>query len=60
MTAILIKAEKTDWFYTFLNCQFQVISIRQHSVLVKSNSDEGYREPYNVHEFPKSNVLIQN
>ncbi len=43
-----------QWWCQLLNCSFLVISIRQHTVIVKAHADEGYEPPYNVHEFPKT------
>ncbi|NVO11699.1 MAG: hypothetical protein HXX16_17190 [Bacteroidales bacterium] len=59
MTARIIDYDKRNWYSKFLGCSFLVISIRQETVLVKSNTDEGYQHPYDVHEFPKQAIILE-
>ena len=59
MTATIIDRNPEQWYFEYFGVTFQIISIRQKTVLVKCCSDEPYFEPYNVHEFPKEAVLIQ-
>lgn len=59
----MIIAQITDhasgqWWCMYYGCMFQVLSIRQLTVVVKCNCDEGYQPPYNFHEFPKEAVIL--
>jgi len=58
LVAKIIDNNKDNWFYEFYGCVFQILSIREKTVLVKSNIDEGYKYPHNVHEFPKKSIEI--
>lgn len=59
MIAKVVEYNPDQWWCIFYNCSFRLLQIRQHTVLVKSGSDEGYRYPNNVHEFPISAVEIK-
>lgn len=52
LIATVIDNESKFYWTQFYGVSFQVISIRQGYVLVKSCSDEPFLPPYNVHEFP--------
>jgi len=56
LVAKIVDANKKNWWFKFYGVSFFVLSIRQDTVLVKSCSDEGFQEPFNIHEFPKSAV----
>lgn len=61
LIARITDAKSGNWWCKYYSCTFQVLSIREETVLVKCNMDEGYPEPYNVHEIPLSAVeLLDN
>ncbi len=57
--ARIIDYESGQWWCQFYGVSFKVISLRVDTVLVKSCKDEPYCEPYNVHEFPREAVEIE-
>lgn len=58
LIAKITDTNKNNWWFEFYGVSFLVLSIRQNTVLVKSCIDEGFQEPFNIHEFPKSAVQI--
>ncbi len=56
--ATVIDSTSGQWWCNFLGVTFQVLTIRNETVIVKCCSDEGYKPPYNVHEFPLTAVKI--
>ncbi len=57
--ATLIDSNSGQWWCKLLGVTFQVLSIRNETVVVKSCADEGYQTPYNFHELPKEAVKIE-
>lgn len=53
-------AEQNQWWFQFFAVLFKVLSIREHTVVVQSCSDEPYSYPLNIHEFPLSAVEFVN
>lgn len=60
MLARVIDSDSGQWWCKLLGVSFQVLSIRNETIIVKACSDEGCQPPYNVHEFPKQAVELYN
>ena len=58
MIARIIDNTSGNWWCKNFGCTYLVLSIRQETVLVKSNADEYLKEHYNIHELPKEAVEI--
>lgn len=48
------KVEPGQYGFEFSGNMFQLLRVRRGSIIVRSNPDEGYSPPYNLHEFPLS------